>query len=75
MLFFSVSGVVEGDALVMEGRGMGHGAVGAVRGVANPVLVAGALLADALAHQGPLQAPQYVFFEIKHVLRMKKTRI
>lgn len=40
-------GDVENDASVMEGTSLGAGAVGAVRGVANPVL-----LADAVRREG-----------------------
>ena len=43
----TIEGVVETDASVMEGEHLGAGAVGAVRGVRNPILLARAVMAEA----------------------------
>lgn len=43
----TVEGIVEADASVMEGAQLGGGAVGAVRGARNPVLVARAVMTEA----------------------------
>ena len=67
-------GNVECDASVMDGRSLRHGAVGAVPGVRNPVLLARQILE---AQSGPLPGglvpPRFVFyFKIATVLALTK---
>lgn len=64
-----IAGKVECDASVMDGHTLRHGAVGAVPGVRNPVLLARQIL-DAQSHPlpGGLVPPRLVGFSDGRVL-------
>uniref|UniRef100_A0A8D3DU68 Taspase, threonine aspartase, 1 n=1 Tax=Scophthalmus maximus TaxID=52904 RepID=A0A8D3DU68_SCOMX len=50
----NLSGEIECDASIMDGKSLHYGAVGAIRGIKNPVLVANRLLSEA--QKGKLSA-------------------
>ena len=62
----TVKGTVECDASIMDGKSLQFGAVGAVAGVKNPILVADNLLRTQLKGNMSLGRipPRYTFFHV-----------